>query len=122
MKRSPLKRGGPIERKTRLKPKRAKPRRNEVIDEDFLAFVRTLPCRCDGRDPDCKGRSEAHHTIHGDDHSAIPLSWWCHHKGRHGDVGGRRGWVGAIPAGELKRWEAEQVTHVRSLWQAQRAA
>lgn len=115
-----MKRGGYIKRRTTLRPRREKPRRNEVVDEAYLAWVRRQACCCGGRDPRCHGEPiQAHHTIKGNDHSAIPLSRWCHLEGRHGGVGGRKGWLGSMPLAVVKEWERGQVVATRTVYLAQ---
>lgn len=90
--------GKPIVRRPRgrkwLPHKREKPRRtSRVVDEDYLAIVRTLPCCAaylDGHRGE--GGCDPHHVTHlglgakGDDTDAVPLQRTC-----HDDVHGGRG-------------------------------
>lgn len=84
MKRSaPLRRGAPLARKTRLKPRRSTPRRSSrVHDEPYLAAVRALPCiSCSAPPP-----NDPHHAAtwkrglgqRCDDTDAVPLCRLCH--------------------------------------------
>lgn len=113
MKRSALK------RTTRLRPRRPTPRRSErVVDEAFLAFVRTLPCASCGDELGVQAHHAGPHPLgrKASDDTAIPLDGPCHgalHDGRakFADQPRRR------------RWEALVIEATRSLyadWQAAR--
>lgn len=80
MKRSLLRRGKPLRRKTRFRQRRPTPRRSSrVRDRVYLLWVRSRPCISCGTH-----HTEAHHAgIRGlgqksDDTSAIPLCRSCH--------------------------------------------
>lgn len=111
----PIKRYAKLKRHARIRTKRSRPRRGRVIDKPYLAWLHTHSCACDGRG--CEATVvQAHHTIKGNDASAIPLSPWCHLEGWHGRVGGRKGWLGAKTTEERNEWGREQVRHYRALW------
>lgn len=81
MRRSPLRRGAPLARTSRLRPRRATPRRSaRVRDEDYLAAVRALPCyvclKAAPSDPDHMG--ERPFGRKADDSTAVPLCRECH--------------------------------------------
>lgn len=91
MRRSPLKRGAPLARKTRLKPRREAPRRGRVVDESYRRAVADLPCYVaeSGIDAECLGAVEPNHMDpRGDrafgmkvsDHLCAPF---CHGHHRH---------------------------------------
>lgn len=105
MKRSPIRRTSQIQRRTPINPRRDRPRRGHVIDESYLAWVRTRPCCARGMGDPCWGRIDPHHAgIWGatnDDRAAIPL---CrrHHRAIEWRLRPcdwtrpyRRSWVGA---------------------------
>lgn len=112
----PLARTGGLYRKTRLKGKRAKPRRGPVVDPSHLAFVRTLPCAACGRRPP----SEPHHERAGrglgqksDDDRAIPICRTCH-DAEHDGRGHFAGWT----KGQRREWHAAEVERVMARKQA----
>lgn len=55
--KSTLKTSKPLKRKTRINPRRSKPRKGRVHDDDFLDFVRQQRCMV----PGCNKRAEPHH-------------------------------------------------------------
>ena len=112
MKRTPLKRGKPLartsgpQRKTRMKQRRATPRRSErVVDLAHLAAVHALPCCARDLSP-CEGPIEADHAAKkngagrkSNDDGAIAL---CrgHHGQRHAFSGPFKSWT----APQMRRW------------------
>lgn len=83
-----------LARKTRIKPRRSKPRRGRVRNAAYLGWIRTLPCLVCSSWP-----VEAAHTgargfgMKADDVTAIPLCSEHHRTGRTAHhVLGRRFW------------------------------
>lgn len=94
-----LKRSAPLRRRTRLKPRRVKPRRSSASrDREYLAAVRGLPCLLATEFHNCAGPIEAHHagTDHGlgakgSDYCAVPICrthhrQWTDHAGLFRDM------------------------------------
>jgi len=88
MKRSTLSRRSPLKRKTRMRPRRATPRRSgRVRDREYLEVVRGMPC-CLRVLGECNGDVQAHHAgkrpmgRKADDDTAVPLCSW-HHEAVH---------------------------------------
>jgi hypothetical protein len=74
------------ERKPMQQAKRATPRKGPPRDEDYKAWIRTLPCVGCGKE----GASQAAHTgddggmsMKASDYSCLPLCAWCHTLGSH---------------------------------------
>lgn len=117
MRRTPLARGtkqlkrSALARKTRLRQKRAKPRRSSrVRDPAHLEFVRRLPCCLCNRGP----RSEPHHDTEkrgmgqkADDTRTIPM---CHrhHMDAQSYAGPFKGW----DKYRMRAWFEEQLARV----------
>ena len=88
----------------------AKPKR--LVDEPYLAWVRTLPCRVRESDLDhrCQGDVQAHHRVGGGmgtktgDRQTFPL---CagHHRARHDMNGPFKGW----DRERMREWERNEV-------------
>lgn len=91
-----LTRRSPLRARTRINPKRAKPRRGPQRHPGYLQWVRTLPCLAKPAGG-CHGRVQAHHAgerglgQRADDLTCIPL---CsqHHQDWHDAAGAFRGW------------------------------
>jgi hypothetical protein len=120
--KTPLKRGKPLARKTALKntgglkrggrlPQKRKggPRRGRELDAGHLSFVRSLPCCA----PGCKAKGPriAHHNTFGrglgqksDDSQAMALHDVCH-RDFHALAGAFKGWSQAM----LRLWQKTQV-------------
>lgn len=102
IRRTPLRRRGPLRARRRLSPKRSKPRRGPNRAPAYVEWVRTQPCRAASTGV-CRGPVHAHHAgerglgQRADDLSCIPL---CaqHHRDWHDCAGGFRGWS------QLMRW------------------
>lgn len=94
-----MSRSTPLARTTRIKPRRATPRRSSrVLVPDFMRIVRTLPCAAIGLPGHvCYGPIHAHHAgpRHGsnkaDDTTTIPLCQ-CAHACWHDCNGCFAGW------------------------------
>lgn len=116
MRRSPMSRGTKtLERKARLKPRRATQRRSgRVHDEAYLAAVRTLPCYvCSRRAP-----SEADHQgVHpygrkADDDTAVPMCGGllgCHRRRTDGYLPAYR----CSPGVDYPDWERADKARMR---------
>lgn len=102
-----------------LPRKRARQRRtSRVVDEEYLAIVRTLPCcasRLDGHDNADHGNGcDPHHVTHlglgamGDDIDAVPLFRTCHNA-VHAGAGPFRDWTKA----RRERWLVAQIADTR---------
>lgn len=136
LRRTPLKRGKPLartgglSRKTRLKPKRAKPRRGRLVDDAYRAWVATLPCARCSRASSPRWPNHAHHNTFGrgkgqktNDTQCLPLCH-LHHGELHALNGAFKGWT----RDELRAWQAEQVAYtqvlalVREVFAAEQAA
>ncbi len=120
-----MKRGGYLQRRTRLNPRRAKPRRSgRALDPGYLEFVRGLPCCAPlNEDDPCWGPIDPHHAgphpmgRKADDDTCIPL---C--RKHHGDVDAFAG-----PFAGMSRWvRAEfytrEIARVRALFAVEVAA
>jgi hypothetical protein len=102
LRRSPLRRGKALKRSTRLKPRRATPRRSgRVINTAYLAAVRTLPCYACSKpapsEPDHQGSRP--YGRKADDDTAVPMCGGptgCHRMRTDGFLpdgfGGHRSW------------------------------
>jgi hypothetical protein len=123
MKRSPLRRTASLSRRARLKPRRATPRRSSrVVDPQFLAVVRTLPC-CAPWLPRCTSPAEAHHAGYrgigqkSSDTEAIPLCR-THHSDWHDCRGVFAGWSKESRA----EWAAAAIARTRAAVALMRSA
>jgi hypothetical protein len=110
-----MKRSTPLSRHTRLKPRRATPRRSSrVRDVAFMAFVRTLPC-CAPWLPRCTAAAEAHHagargiSQKSSDTEAIPLCR-THHSDWHDCRGVFAGWSKE----SRTEWAAEEIARTQA--------
>ncbi len=133
LRRTALKRGKPLSRKTALKStgtlkrggalprKRAKPRRSSrKLDPKYLAFVRTLPCCiCCARPP-----VDPHHDTYGrglsqksDDDRAIPACRLC-----HGEAQDRKGRFKGWSKEDMREWHERKVQDTRALYRALKVA
>jgi hypothetical protein len=109
----------PIRRRTRLRRRRVARRRSpRVVNDAYLAFIRSLPCAGCGidwsADPHHAGKHGVGQTA-GDD-TAIPLCRRCHDavhdaKGKYADQDVRRRWEELVQVGCQVLWCA---------WQARR--
>lgn len=116
MKRTPIKRGKPLARRTRLAPKRATPRRSSrVEDRGYMGAVHGLPCCARELSP-CGGPLEADHAgkksgmgRKADDTTCIPL---CreHHGQRHTFNGPFRAWTAPM----MRVWLDAQIADTRA--------
>ncbi len=111
-----MKRGGPIARRKRLKPKRATQRRSSrVRDREHLLWVKSLPCMV-GMDIGriCEGWSEADHAGKRgmgqkcSDYETIPLCV-THHRERTDGTGHFKGWNKA----RMRSWLDRQIALVQ---------
>lgn len=110
-----MKRSAPLQRRTRLRPRRATQRRSErVRDRAYMAWVRERPCVLVGTG-ECAGRTEAHHAggrplgRKADDDTTIPL---CrHHHARITD--------GAYPREARREIERAGLAVTRMAWDAE---
>ena len=97
MKRTPLKRGGPLKRKTALKVRRDRPRREAAWrSRIYLQWLRTLPCVV------CGGKSDDPHHIIG--------------VGHHGGMGTKAGDDMAMP---VCRRHHDEIHRNPELWPRQ---
>lgn len=120
--RTPLRRGGRLSRKTALKAKRERPRRGPRRDRAYMDRVKELPCCAPGAPAGCWGSIDPSHTGErglgqkADDWTCIPKcrghheAWECHH-------GVFAGW-----SKERRReWAAAEVVRVQALYLARLA-
>jgi hypothetical protein len=106
-----LKRSKPLQRKTRLRARRQKPRRGPIRDQAYKALVRSLPCllstvedagQCSGRvDPDHLGKpGEAKRAgQQADDTTCVPM---C--RGHHGARTNHTGYFAGRTDEDRERW------------------
>lgn len=119
--RKPLRPGRPPKRKTWLRSRREKPRRDgRVHDPVYLAFVRTLPCCVDGSPH--AGRIDPHHAGEhpagrkADDDTAIPM---CR---QHHDQWDAPMWSSSSNPfrewghDQRRRWQDDQIAETRAAW------
>lgn len=124
--RTELRRGKPLKRKTWMKQRRATPRRSgRVRDPAFMAWVRRQLCavRVDQPDPNritpCSGRMEADHQGEhpygrkSNDNETVPM---CH--GHHGDRTNDTGPFKNLTPEERLAWRERQIART----QAERSA
>ncbi len=123
MKRTPLKRTGPLPRSTPLKKRRATPRRSaRVRDAAYMDWIRQQPCAL-GRRYRHKGTVHAHHAgprgfgQKASDDTTIPLC--AHHHTAWHDLGWPfRGWS----HDERVEWVASTIAYYRTGYEFHREA
>jgi hypothetical protein len=108
-------------RRTRLPAKRAKPRRSSrVVDREYLAWVRSLPCVLDSEE--CRGPVEAHHAGRRgfgqkcSDTDTIPL---CQH--HHGAYHAKLGAFAAFSRNILRLWVDAAIDSTRAAYERRAA-
>lgn len=122
--RTPLKRGKPLQRTTWMKQRRATPRRSErERDPEFMHWVRRQPCsvRVDVPDPNritpCRGRVESDHMGErpvgrkASDDTCAPM---CskHHKERTW----HRGAFFELDQEQLRAWRGRAIERTQQGW------
>jgi hypothetical protein len=123
MKRSAIKRGKPLARKTRIKAKRATPRRGPAREPARLAWIRTLACAVSWSDCVYGYAVVAHHAgRHAagkkcPDSEAIPLCQG-HHDHLHSLTGPFRHWK----RDAVRAWEDEQIAYYQAFYALRMAA
>lgn len=128
--RTPLQPGGYIRRKTRIRARRARPRReSRVRDTVYMLFVKTLPCCCPQphqceNGPDVPpGQVEAHHAgkkpgygLKCSDRETIPLCTLGHRQCESFAGPFRR-----FGREQMRAWIAERIAETQALWERRQA-
>lgn len=120
MRKTPLKRGKPLSRRTRVRPKKRKPSEFARIygSKERVLWVKAQPCVAAGFHSPCDGRIENAHIVTDGmgrkaSYEAIVPLCRCHHRRLH-DMGRERfeNWSGVVLASEARRLETRWQAHL----------
>lgn len=124
IRRAPLRRSGPLCRRTWLRARGRTSYRRRERDLEFMRWVRKLPCAVRAEAPDprnaptpCTGRVEADHMGEralgrkAEDTTCAPMCW-RHHRERTDHSGSFR----ALTREDVRAWRARAIERTQAEW------